>query len=188
MTQLAVIHVDASFPCNAARVDIKLVALFYVIVNHRRKQIVCRTDCVKIPGKMEIDILHRNNLGISAACRAALYAEHRAERRLTQSNDYVFTYAAKPVRKSDCRCGLAFPCGCRGHGGNKNKSAVRLFAVFEYGQINLCLVSAILLKIFFFNPGGFCYLRYVFRCDAVCYLDIGPVLHKKFPRFLFLQL
>jgi len=44
-----------------------------------------RSDGVKVAGEVEIDILHRHDLGIAAAGGAALDAERRAERRLAQA-------------------------------------------------------------------------------------------------------
>ena len=54
-----------------------------VIVKHGGKQIVGRTDGMKIAGKVQIDVLHGNDLRISAAGSSSFNAEDRAERRLT---------------------------------------------------------------------------------------------------------
>ena len=50
-----------------------------MIVNRCRKQIVGRGDRMEISGKMQIQILHGNDLGISAAGCSALYTKARPE-------------------------------------------------------------------------------------------------------------
>ena len=52
------------------------IPLLDVVIQHCGKQVICRTDCVKIARKVKVDILHRNDLCISAARGAALDAEN----------------------------------------------------------------------------------------------------------------
>ena len=94
LAQRAVVHVEDAAPGDAARVDAERVAPVDVVVDQRRQQIVRRGDGVEVAGEMEVDVLHRHDLRIAAAGRAALHAEARAERRLAQA-------AASP----SCRCG-----------------------------------------------------------------------------------
>ena len=45
---------------------------------------------MEVTGKVQVDVLHRHNLGIAAACSAALNAHAGAEGRLAQSYDNLF--------------------------------------------------------------------------------------------------
>ena len=65
-----------------------------MIVDQRRQQVVGGGDGVEIAGEMEIDVLHRHDLGIAAAGRAALDAEAGPERGLAQAD-----------ASRACRCG-----------------------------------------------------------------------------------
>ena len=76
--QRAVVHVEHAAPGDAARVDVERVAPIDVVVDHRRQQIVRRRDRVEIAGEVKVDVLHRHDLGITAARRAAFHAEDRA--------------------------------------------------------------------------------------------------------------
>ena len=61
-----------------------------MIVQHCRQQIIGRSDRMEISGKMEIQIIHRHDLGISASCRSAFDAEARPQRRLAQCDQRLF--------------------------------------------------------------------------------------------------
>ena len=74
-----VIHIKASFNLNSSGVDIKFVTLLKRIVEHGTHKIIGRSYCMHIARKMKINVLHRNDLGISAACRSALNSENRTE-------------------------------------------------------------------------------------------------------------
>jgi hypothetical protein len=59
----------------------------YVIIYCGAQQIISRSDRVEIPREVQVYVLHRNNLGISAARRAAFYPENRTERRLSEGDN-----------------------------------------------------------------------------------------------------
>ena len=86
LAQRAVVHVHDAAPGDAARVDAERIAPVDVVVDQRREQIVRRGDGVEVAGEVEVDVLHRDDLGVAAAGRAALHAEARAERRLAQAH------------------------------------------------------------------------------------------------------
>ena len=56
------------------------IAPIDVIVDQRGEQVVGGADGVEVAGEMEVDVLHRHDLGVAAAGRAALDAETWAER------------------------------------------------------------------------------------------------------------
>ena len=80
-------------PCYVFGVYAEGVALLNVVIQHSRKQIIGSADGVKVAREVEVDVLHRNNLGIAAAGSAALYTENRSERRLSQRNAYILADA-----------------------------------------------------------------------------------------------
>ena len=70
-----VVHVEHAPPGDAAQVEAERVAPVDVVVDHRREQVVRRSDGVEIAGKVQVDRVHRHDLGVAAASRAALHAE-----------------------------------------------------------------------------------------------------------------
>ena len=78
ITKLTVIHIHTSSPCDLSRVDVQRIALEDMVVDHCCQQVVSCTDCMEVTGEMKIDVLHRNNLCVSAACCSTFYSEYRS--------------------------------------------------------------------------------------------------------------
>ena len=70
-------------------IDLELVAVHEVAVDHGGEQVVGRADGVDVAGEVEVEVLHGDELRIAAAGGAALDAEDRAERRLAQGQHRV---------------------------------------------------------------------------------------------------
>ena len=88
-----------ALPRDLAHVDAQLVAAAGCASSSmRRQQVVGRADGVEVAGEVQVDVLHGNHLGVAAAGRAALDAEHRAQRRLAQRHDHVLAHAATARR------------------------------------------------------------------------------------------
>ena len=171
--ELAVVHVNAALPRDAAHVDIQLVALLDVIVEHCGEQVVCGAYGVEVACEVEVDILHGHYLGVAAARSAALDAEYRAERRLTQGDHNIFAYTAHTVGEADGRGGLALASGGGGYGGDEYQLAVRVLVLFHQREVYLCLVFAVLLDVFVVDARSCGYLGYRLHFAALSYLDIG---------------
>ena len=78
IAQCTVIHIQAALPDDLTGVNVQLISLMDMVVKQCCQQIVCRGDRMKITGKMQVQILHRNDLGVSAACCAALDSKTRS--------------------------------------------------------------------------------------------------------------
>ena len=124
LAQRAIVHVEHAPPGDAARVEAEAVAPVDVVVDHRRQQIVRRRDGVEVAGEVEVDVLHRHDLGVAAAGRAALDAEARPERGLAQAHHRLLADAVEAVAETDGRRRLAFAGRRRADGGDENELAV----------------------------------------------------------------
>ena len=170
--ELTVIHIHTSAPRDAARIDAQRIAVMYVIVYHCGKQIVCRAYGMKITGKMQIYILHRDHLRIPAARGAALYAEHGSERRLAERGDSSFTYPAKTVGKPYRGGGLALS-GRRGiDSGHKHQLSVTAPRILPYRGSYLRLISSVRLDVFVTYTERGSHLAYRLYCASLRYLYI----------------
>ena len=85
------------------RVDPERVAVQEVRVEQRREQVVRGPDRVDVAGEVEVQVLHRDDLRVAAAGRAALDPEHRAERGLAQAEHGLAAERAEPLRQRDRR-------------------------------------------------------------------------------------
>ena len=176
IAQLPVVHVHGAFPRYLPRVDAEGVALMYMVIHHRGKQVVRRAYGVEIAGEVEVYVLHRDDLCVSAAGSAALDAEHRAETRLAQRCRRVFADAAQCVGKADRSRSLALARRSRRDGSDKNELAVRsVRQILQQRKVYLSLVASILLDIFFVYTHSAGYLRYRLHHAALGYLYIGLI-------------
>ena len=78
VAQRAVADVDDARPEDAVRVDAERVLVVEAVVDEGAGQVVGGTDRVHVTGQVEVEILHRDDLAVATAGRAALDPEHRA--------------------------------------------------------------------------------------------------------------
>ena len=81
---------------------------------------------VKVTGKVQVDIFHRNNLSIAAAGGAAFHTKAGAEAGFSQTDQCIFADAVKAIGKAHRGGGLTLTSGCRRNRGDQNKLAVGL--------------------------------------------------------------
>src|SRR5262245_53994289 len=103
---------------------------------------------MEIAGEMQINVLHRHDLGIAAAGGPALDAEAWAERGLANTQHRLFAEIIESISQTDGGRGLALARRRRGDCGNQDQLAVgptlqRLDEVHRY----LGLVVAVRLEI-----------------------------------------
>ncbi len=126
VAQGAVVHVDHPFPDHVTDIDIQGVPRDEMIVDQGRQQVVRRTDGVEIAGEMQVDVLHRHDLGIAAAGRPALDTETRSERRFAQADQRRVTDPVQGITEADG--GGGFTLASRGgrDRGDQDKLAGRV--------------------------------------------------------------
>ena len=67
LAQRAVVHVDCPAPSDPQRVDLMRIAVENRRVEQRGEQIVGGADRVDVAGEVEVEVLHRYDLGQPAA-------------------------------------------------------------------------------------------------------------------------
>ena len=147
VAQLSVVHVDHALPGDLAHIDAELVAVVNVRVEHSRKQIVRSTDGMKITGEVQIDILHRNDLGISAARSSALDAEHGAQARFAQGDHHVLAALRERIGQADRRGGLTLARRRGVDRRHEHELARRMLVIAQKVVVDLRLVLAVHLEI-----------------------------------------
>ena len=144
LAQRAIVHVHHPAPGDPARVEAELVAPVEVVVDQRGEQVVGGADRVEIAGEVEVDVLHRHDLGVAAAGRPALHAEAGAERGLAQADRRALADPVEAVAEADGGGGLAFAGRRRGDRGDQHELAVRPLAeLLEIVEAHLGLVAAV---------------------------------------------
>ena len=152
VAQLPVGDVDRPPPRD--RRDLRLVAMEPVRVDERREQVVRRRDRVHVAGEVEVDVLHRHDLRVAAARRAALDPEHRPERRLPQRENRAPADLAEPLRQRDR--GRRLPLARRRRRDRRHVDELRVGHVgepVEDREVDLRLVAAVELELVRLDPG-----------------------------------
>jgi hypothetical protein len=102
-----VADVDDARPEDRERVDAVGVAVVEAVVEERRREVVGRPDRVDVAGQVEVEVLHRDDLAVAAAGRAALDPEHRPERGLADADRGLVADVVQAPAQPDGRRRLA---------------------------------------------------------------------------------
>ncbi len=111
LAQRAIVHVQHPAPRHPPLVDPERIAPVDVVVDHGGEEVVRRRDGVEIAGEMQIDVLHRHDLGVAAAGRAPLHAERGTKRWLAQAEHRLLADVVERVGQAHRGGGLAFSRG-----------------------------------------------------------------------------
>ena len=127
---------------------LELVAVEDARVEHRGEQVVRRADRMDVAREVEVHVLHRHDLRVAGAGRAALDAEDGAERGLAQAEDGERPMCAEPLRERDGGRRLAL-AGLRRR-DRRDVDQLRVGAVgepLEHAEVDLRLVAAVRLDL-----------------------------------------
>ena len=129
------------------------IAVVNVVVEGRGEQVVGRGDSVDVPGKVQVDVLHRRDLSIAATRAPALQAEARPERRFPQTDGGALAQAVERVAQADGGGGFALAGWSRVDGRDENQLAGRrVFELLAEILRDLGLDAAIVFEVFGADP------------------------------------
>ncbi len=153
VSQVAIVHVDRSPPGHAVRRDPALVAVEDVAIDERRQHVVGRGHGVEVAGEVEVEILHRHDLGEPAAGRAALDAEDRPQRRLAQAQHRLLADRAQALRERHRRGRLALArLGRRDRRDTHDLGVGSALQSIDRAQADLGLVFTVEIDLVFLEP------------------------------------
>ena len=109
MAQGTVVDVQDPGPGDGALVDVELIAVVQVVVDHRRQEVVGGGDGMEVAGQVQVHPLGRQDAGTPGAAGSALDAEGGPHGRLAQSEDCLLAQTSQPLGQSDGRGGFALP-------------------------------------------------------------------------------
>ena len=182
VTELTVVHVHRTLPHDLLGIDTKGVTLLDMVVEHGGKEVVRRADGMEVAGEVQVDVLHGDDLRVTAASGAALHAEHRTERRLAKREHGLLAQTREGVGETDGRGGLALTRRRGVDGGHEDELGLARH-IAQRMDIDLRLVLAVVIELIFGktdllgNLGDMPHLRFLRD------LDIRLVLcHIRSPR------
>ena len=133
---------------DRVRVDPELVA-----VDGCARRVGPRAGCLprhrmQVAGEVEVQVLHRDDLRVAAAGRAALDPEDRPERRLADAEHRVGAEQAEPLREPDSRRRLPLALRRRRDRGDTDELPVRpVGEPVENAEVDLALVAAVRVQL-----------------------------------------
>ena len=94
-----------------------------VIADDRGQRVRRRRDGVHITGEVQVDVLHRHDLRITATGCAALDTHDRPLRRFADRHHRLVPGHAHRIGQPDQGGGLALACGCGAHRRDQHELA-----------------------------------------------------------------
>lgn len=108
---------------------------------------MCGGDRVGVPGEVQVERLHRDDLAVAAAGGATLDPEHRTQRGLAKRDRAALAQVAERLAKANSGDRLALPERGRGDGGDDDVLGQRLILErFPSAQVDLRDSSAVGLE------------------------------------------
>ena len=142
--QGAIVHVHHPAPGDAACIQAQRISPVNMIVQHGGEKVVGRTDGVKIPGEVQINVLHGHHLGITAAGRPALHAEAGSQAGLAQTHQSFLADAVEAIAQTHRGSGLTLSRRCRRN--RRHQHQLASWPIFQGGDEfvgQLCLGGSV---------------------------------------------
>ncbi|CNI71397.1 Uncharacterised protein [Mycobacterium tuberculosis] len=147
-----------------------------VVVDHGGKQVVRCGDGVEVAGQVQVQLLHGNDLGVTAACCAALDAKGRAHCGLTQRQDCLAAGLCEALCEGDGGCGLTFTERGGGDCGNHDVLGAALaggLCVGGFVEEDLSDILAVGFKAIFADAVVCCDLVNRPKIGGKCDFEVG---------------
>src|SRR5204863_1561492 len=132
------------------RVDAERVSLLQMVVEHRGEQRVRARDRVKVAREMQVDVVHRDDLRVPTARRAAFHSEHGAQARLTDAQRDLMAHSPERLREADRHGALALAGGC--WVGRRDDDESSTDWTLRHLERNLRLVFAVEIELVALEP------------------------------------
>ncbi len=153
-----IVHVHHAVPAYRKRVNSERVLVPQAGINHGCQQVVGRTYGMDIAGEVEVDVLHRQRLGVSSSAGTSLDAESRPHGGLSHGADGVFPDVPQCLPQAQGHHGLALSQRSGRHCGHQNQFAVRLVAQpVEHRQLHFGHMRAVQTQLVGQNTRLLCY-------------------------------
>ena len=95
-----------------------------IVVEQGADRVVSRGHRMEIAGEVEVDLLHRQHLGIAATSSTALDAEARTQRGFAKGYCRLLANLVKTQRQTDAHRGLTNTCFRRTDGRHQDQTAL----------------------------------------------------------------
>ena len=95
-----------------------------MVFHHRRQEIMGGADGMDVSGKVEVDIIHRENLRVTGTARPTLDPKDRPDGGFPKRQDHPFSLTPHRFGQPNGGGGFSLSGLGRGHGGDQDQLAV----------------------------------------------------------------
>ena len=169
--QAAVVDVEYPLPEDLTKREPFLAMLVDIVVEQGADGVMGRGHGVEIACEVQVDLLHRQYLGIATTSSTTLDAETRAERRFTQGHHRLLADLVQSQRQTDAHGGLADTRLCRTDGRHQYQPTLLHALIVDQFYWHLRHISSVGL--------------YLFRIDTQLRGDLTNRLQLALPCYLY---
>ena len=143
VAQVAVVHVQHALPQHLAHGKALGLMLVDVVVQQGGNHVVCRGDGVEVASKVQVNLVHRQNLCIAAAGSTAFHAKAGTQRGFAQSHHGLLANAVHTQSQTHADGGLAYASLGGSDGRNQYQAALLYLLLVDEREGQFGYVSAI---------------------------------------------
>ena len=157
-TQATVVDVHHTAPEYLLELESLSLVLETVVVQEGSNHVVSLSDGMEVASEMEVDLIHRQYLSITAAGSTTLHAEARTERRLAQCNNCLLANLLHTEGETHGYGGLSITSLGRTDSGNEDEMMVLKLVSVNFVRSNLSDVTAVVFYLVFMDSKFCSYL------------------------------
>ena len=156
--ETTVVYVHHAAPENLLQLESLCLVLETVVVQEGSNHVVGLCNGMEIASEMEINLIHRQNLGVTATCSTTLHAEARTQRWFAKSHYSLLANLLHTQGETHGYGGLAITSLGRTDSGNEDEMMVLKLVSVNSVRSNLSDVTAVVFHLVFVNSKFCCYL------------------------------
>ena len=155
--ETTVVYVHHAAPENLLQLESLCLVLETVVVQEGSNHVVGLCNGMEIASEMEINLIHRQNLGVTATCSTTLHAEARTQRWFAKSHYSLLANLLHTQGETYGYGGLAITSLGRTDSGNEDEMMVLKLVSVNSVRSNLSDVTAVVLYLVFVNSKFCCH-------------------------------
>ena len=132
VAQGPVVHVEHPLPEDLPQREAFLTVLVDIVVEQRTDGVVGRGHGVEVAREVQVDLLHRQHLGIAATSSTTLDAKARSQRWFAQSHHGLLADLVQTQCQTDTHRSLTDTRLCRADGRHQNQPALLHFLLINH--------------------------------------------------------
>ena len=165
MAQRTIVDIEHSTPHNLLQTHLLRAIVVEVVVEQGCDKVICRGNSVEVASEVEVDILRRQHLCITATSSTTLHTEARSQRRLSQSNHCSLADMVESHTQADAYGGLTYTSLSRCDSGNQDKVALFYLLLVDKFVRNFCNVLTVIKDLLLGKAHLCCNLSNILQFD-----------------------